>query len=162
MDKPTNRQQTVMAITMAVLMLIIILILASCTTTRRVVESVTVHDTIVSVRTDTVMDVQSIQVHDTMMVKEYHTYTINNNGDTIRENHHLVEVQKTIVVDSTYRYQSERDSLRQALVEEKQKKKIITKEKVPLRWMFITAAAVLLAFWIVIVEIRKKKASSRD
>ncbi len=151
-----------MAITMLILMAIIILIISSCTTTRDVVETITVHDTVTAIRTDTVENVKVLEIHDTTKVKEYHTFTINNNGDTIRENHHLIEIQKTIVVDSTHYYQSERDSLRQALIEEQQKTKVITKEKVPIKWMLITCAAVIITFLLIIRELKKKVAEMRN
>lgn len=142
----TRRQESGMAIiTVAVLITIILLSLCSCSTKQHVVETVTVHDTVAAVQTDTVENIKVLEIHDTTTVREYHTYTVNNNGDTVRENHHLVEIQKTIVVDSTYRYQSERDSLRQALMEEKQKTKVVIKEKVSLKWLLISIAAAAIA-----------------
>lgn len=129
----------------AILVIIILISMAACTTTRDVVETVTVHDTVAAIRTDTVEKVKVLQIRDTTTVREYHTYTVNNNGDTVRENHHLIEIQKTIVVDSTHYYQSERDSLRQALMEEKQKTKVVIKEKVSLKWLLISIAAAAIA-----------------
>ena len=132
----TRRQETGMALIAAVAIIIVMILLTmcSCSTTEHVVEHVTVHDTVFSLHTDTVKDIKVIHLTDTVKWHEIHTYTVNLAGDTVRENHHLVEHNKTVIVDSTYRYQSERDSLRQALHEAQSNDKVIVKEKKVMAW----------------------------
>lgn len=131
-----ERKQTGMAIiaAAAIIILVILLSLCSCSTTRHVVERITVHDTVFSHHVDTVKDVKVLHLTDTVTLQEIHTYTVNAAGDTVRENHHLVEHYKTVIIDSTFRYQSERDSLRQALYEAQNKDKVIVKEKKVMAW----------------------------
>lgn len=133
---PTPRQETGMALIAATTMIILIIILAlcSCSTTKNVVEQITVHDTVFSHHTDTVKDVKVLHLTDTVKLQEVHTYTVNAAGDTVRENHCLIEHNKMVIIDSTFRYQSERDSLRQALYEAQNKDKVIVKEKKVMAW----------------------------
>ncbi len=71
---------------------------------------------------------------DTVRGHESHTYTINNVGDTVKEYHYFHEKETTKTVDSTYRYQAERDSLRHALHEAQSKEKTVVKEKKVMAW----------------------------
>lgn len=131
----TERQETVMAIIMVVgIYIFILLSTCSCSTTRDVVETVTVHDTILRHRVDTVNAVRIVHHNDTIRWRETHTYTVNQAGDTVREFHHFHDTERITTIDSTYRYQSERDSLRQALREEKSKEKVTIKEKRVMAW----------------------------
>lgn len=131
----TRRQESGMAIiTVAVLITIILLSLCSCSTKQHVVETVYVHDTVFSHHTDTVVDVKIVHHTDTVRGHESHTYTINNVGDTVKEYHYFHEKETTKTVDSTYRYQAERDSLRQALHESQSKEKTVVKEKKVMAW----------------------------
>lgn len=144
---PTPRQETGMALIAATTMIILIIILAlcSCSTTKHVVEQITVHDTVYSHHTDTVKDVKVLHLTDTVKLQEVHTYTVNAAGDTVRENHHLIEHNKIMIIDSTFRYQSERDSLRQALHEAQSNNKVIVKEKeVMPRWGWIIVGCSLI------------------
>ena len=144
---PTPRQETGIAIIAATTMIILIIILSlcSCSTKQHVVETVYVHDTVFSHHTDTVVEVKIVHHTDTVRGHESHTYTINNVGDTVKEYHYFHEKETTNTVDSTYRYQAERDSLRHALMEEKQKTKVVIKEKVSLKWLLISIAAAAIA-----------------
>lgn len=131
----TRRQESGMAIiTVAVLITIILLSLCSCSTKQHMVETVYVHDTVFSHHTDTVVDVKIVHHTDTVRGHESHTYTINNVGDTVKEFHYFHEKETTNTVDSTYRYQAERDSLRHALHEEQSKEKTVVKEKKVMAW----------------------------
>lgn len=106
--------------------------------TKKVIETVTehVHDTVQVHHSDTVREVKVSHHTDTVKQIETHTYTLNNVGDTVKEIHHFVEVNKMIVVDSTYRYKARMDSLERALKVEKDKnkEKVVTKTKYVIRW----------------------------
>ena len=52
----------------------------------------------------------------------------------MKEFHYFHEKETTNTVDSTYRYQAERDSLRHALHEEQSKEKTVVKEKKVMAW----------------------------
>jgi len=77
---------------------------------------------------------------------------LNERGDTIKEIHHYHDTEKTIIVDSTYRYEAERDSLRNAL---ETKEKESRKERKMLSWWDVfkcMAKVVLFALalgWVV-------------
>ena len=115
-----------------IVVLIGVLSMCSCATPKTIKEYVTVHDTIRSVRTDTIKDVRFVTKTDTVRQVENHTYTINNVGDTIKEIHHYHDTEKVIVVDSTERYKATVDSLRKALVILANKE--VVKQKPVIRW----------------------------
>ena len=91
--------------------------------TKMVTEYIEVHDTLRTVQTDTVRDVRVVIKIDTLRQMETHYFTVNERGDTIREVHHYHEVEKTVVVDSTNRYQSKVDSL-QSVIDRLQEKEV--------------------------------------
>ena len=93
-----------------------------------------VHDTVQVVKADTVKEVKITQRTDTVRDVQTHTYTLSNQGDTIKEVHHHYSVEKTIVVDSTQRYKATVDSLRAALHEAKTKEKVVVKTKYLIKW----------------------------
>ena len=95
---------------------------------------VTIHDTLVTHRTDTIRDVKVTTKTDTIKQIESHTFTLNNVGDTIKEIHHYHNVWHTLVKDSTNRYEARMDSLERALKVEKDKNKVVTKTKYVIRW----------------------------
>lgn len=99
----------------------IIVMTCSCTTRKTVTETIFVHDTIHVTHTDTVSEVKVMQHNDTVIQREVHTITLDAGGDTIREIHHYHDINRTVIVDSTARYQSLRDSLSRALRAEKEK-----------------------------------------
>ena len=133
----TPKQETRMAIVFAAIILAIIaLTFVGCKTPKTVTEVITeyVHDTVQLVKSDTVKEVKITQRTDTVRQIENHTYTLSNQGDTIKEVHHHYSVEKTIVVDSTQRYKATVDSLRAALHEAKSKDKVVVKTRYILRW----------------------------
>ena len=122
-------------------------ICCSCSSSKAVVIEY-VHDTITVNKTDTVVDVRIREVRDTTKQIETHTYTINNVGDTVKEIHHYHDVLRTLVVDSTNRYQSKIDSL-QAIVnklKDKQEVKVVRK---PNWWgyAFVAGLSFVLSVW---------------
>ena len=129
----TPKQETRTAIVFAA---IIALTFVGCKTPKTVTEVITeyVHDTVTVHKADTVRDVKITQRTDTVRQIENHTYTLSNQGDTIKEVHHHYSVEKTIVVDSTNRYKATVDSLRAALHEAKSKEKVVVKTRYILRW----------------------------
>jgi len=127
----SKRQETGMAVIVAVVLFLIIL-LTSCSTKKQVTEYVTIHDTTIVTHTDTLRDVRVVTQRDTVTQREVHTITLNDVGDTIREIHHCHESERMIVVDSTDRYKAVVDSLKAVL--EQQKDKVTVKEKPIIRW----------------------------
>lgn len=134
-----GKRETGIAVIAGLAMVIILIlgvsILCGCKT-KTVVERefVTIHDTLVSVRTDTIKDVRVTHHTDTVRATESHFYTLNNVGDTVKEIHHYHDLWHTTVVDSTYRYKALVDSLKQALRESQSKEKVVTKTKHLIRW----------------------------
>lgn len=126
--------------------------LCGCKSPKSVTETIVehVHDTIQVVKADTVKEVKITQRTDTVREVQTHTYTLSNQGDTIKEVHHHYSVEKTIVVDSTQRYKATVDSLRAALHEAKAKDKLVVKTRYILRWwewgiISLLAAALIAA-----------------
>lgn len=122
------------AIAIIVLMALMALSLLISCKTREVVrhETVTVHDTLQTSRTDTLVDIKVITLKDTVKQSEFHYITLNNNGDTIKEVHHFHEKEKIIIVDSTKRYQAKIDSLQQKI--NKMQKQYQAKKQKHLTW----------------------------
>ena len=149
------------AIAIAVLFALIGLsfLLTSCATKEIIKEEMlTVHDTIYSHKTDTLVDIKVITVHDTTRQVENHTITLNNVGDTIKEIHHYHDSEKVIVVDSTNRYKATVDSLQKALHEQQNTKTEVKQSK---KWrgyvltVIITAAFVIAIIGLVNTKIKK-------
>lgn len=133
----TPKGETRIAIVFAaIIAALIALTFVGCKTPKTVITSVTeyVHDTVTVHKADTVREVKVTQRTDTVREVQTHTYTLSNQGDTIKEVHHHYTVEKTIVVDSTNRYKATVDSLRAALHEAKAKEKVVVKTKYILRW----------------------------
>ena len=148
----TKRQETGMAV-IAVAVIILFLQLTSCTTKKTVMEYIYIHDTLTTLKVDTIKDVRVSVQHDTIRERESHTYTINNVGDTLKEIHHYHESEKVIVIDSTDRYQSKVDSLQRIV--DSQKEKTVTKIQVPWKWACFVLVAVLAV--IVLISMDRKK-----
>ena len=119
----------------------------SCSSSKEVVTEY-VHDTITVNKTDTVVDVKVREVRDTTKQIETHTYTINNAGDTVKEIHHYHDVLRTVVVDSTQRYQSKIDSL-QAIINKSKEKQEVKVVRKPNWWgyAFVAGLAFVLSVW---------------
>ena len=121
-------------------------ICCSCSSSKVVTEYV--HDTITVNKTDTVVDVRIREVRDTTKQIETHTYTINNVGDTVKEIHHYHDVLRTLVVDSTNRYQSKIDSL-QAIINKSKNKQEVKVVRKP-NWCgyaFVAGLSFVLSVW---------------
>lgn len=119
--------------------------------TKSVTEFVAVHDTLRTVRTDTVRDVRVVTKTDTLRQLESHFLTVNELGDTIREVHVYHEREKTIVVDSTNRYQSKIDSL-QSIIDRLSTKEVVKEPSFWERWkravdVIVTVVVVGLFVW---------------
>ena len=132
----------------------VFLAMCSCSTEKVITETIYEHDTVTVHHSDTVKEVVYKSKVDTVTNTEKHVYYLNNEGEPVKEIHHYHSVEKTNTVDSTYRYQAERDSLRQALREEKAREKTVTKIQVPWQWLCMILVA-LFAAVVFIVRDRK-------
>jgi hypothetical protein len=147
MDKWMNNGLVWLAVVWAALLLAFCLM--GCRT-KSVVEVVEVHDTVRMAQTDTVREVRVVTKTDTIKQMENHILTVNERGDTIREVHFYHEREKTIVVDSTNRYQSKVDSL-QSIID-----RMSTKEVVKEPWFWAWGWKILAAVAAIILIIRLK------
>lgn len=121
--------------------------------TKRVVEFVEKHDTLRTVQTDTVREVRVVTKTDTLKQMESHILTVNERGDTIREVHFYHELEKTVVVDSTNRYQSKIDSL-QSIIDRMSTKEVV---KTPWFWDWGWKVIAVIAALAVIVVIARRR-----
>ena len=155
-DKRENR--IVWVFFVAFVAIIVVSFLWGCKT-QKVVETqvVTIHDTLITHRTDTVRDVKVTTKTDTIKQIESHIYTLNNVGDTVREVHHYHDLWHTLVVDSTDRYKAVVDSLRQALHEAKSKDKVVVKTKKVVRWWEYVVLLIIVGATIFFVLKRNAK-----
>lgn len=150
----TRKQETGLAV-IAIAAILLLLFLSSCSTKKTVTEYIYVHDTLTTLKVDTVKDVRvSVQI-DTLWEHESHTYTINNVGDTVKEIHHYHESEKVIMIDSTERYQSKIDSLQRIVDSQKNKEVVKTKPLVPL-WQKLQFLAFVFALCLIILKSRMK------
>ena len=157
----TPKQETRTAIVFATIILALIaLTFVGCKTPKTVTEVITeyVHDTVTVHKADTVKEVKVTQRTDTVREVQTHTYTLSNQGDTIKEVHHHYSVEKTIVVDSTNRYKSVVDSLSKVVNELKNHEKVVVKTKYLIKWWeWVIFAAIFL--WFAAIAIKKKSTS---
>ena len=135
---PMSHESRIAIKAAAIITAIIILTLFGCTTSKPVTEP--------------------LITHDTLRLQEFHTYTLNNVGDTIKEVHNHYEMTKVIIVDSTHRYQAKVDSLTKALNKEREKNKV-KKKRYVFSWIDYGVIALMLigaaVFWLY-PRIRKK------
>ena len=151
-------RETGLAVIVGVVLVAIIMVgvLCGCNVKEKVItEYVAVHDTIQMSKTDTVRDIKVVTHTDTVRQVEWHTVTLAQSGDTVREVHHYYDTQRTIIVDSTDRYRAKVDSLRAALEREKEKAKEV-KKKSPIAWY--TWMAIALVVGVLCVAVLKSKA----
>jgi hypothetical protein len=148
MDKWMNNGLVWLAVVWGALLLAFCLM--GCRT-KSVVEFVEVHDTLRTVQTDTVREVRVVTKTDTIKQMENHILTVNERGDTIREVHFYHEREKTIVVDSTNRYQSKIDSL-QSIID-----RMSTKEVVKEPWFWAWGWKILAGIVAAIIFIIRLK-----
>lgn len=139
------------------LAIILLLILLSCGSKKTVTDTIMVHntDTVKIHHTDSVKDVKYVNTSDSVKEKEYHTYIINNVGDTVKEIHHYHNNEKIIIVDSSHIYKVEIDSLRAMLEREKTKTHEKVKTKKTISWEMI--CLMVLAAILAILALRKEK-----
>ena len=132
---PKTETRIALIAAVAIVAAIVLSLLFGCKT-KTVIQTdvVTIHDTLITYRTDTVRDVKVTTKTDTIKQIESHTYTLNNVGDTVKEIHHYHDLWHTLVVDSTDRYKAVVDSLQKALHESQSKEKVVTKYKPIIRW----------------------------
>ncbi len=107
----------------AVIVIILCLLMCSCRTTKTLTETLIVHDTVQSVRTDTIRDVRMVTVHDSTHQITERVITLKESGDTLRilVNNNIERIiQKT---DSLDRYRHISDSLKAVLDMEQSKTK---------------------------------------
>ena len=155
-NEPTYTTNTILMI-LCVCVAVILFLLCSCKTTHEV-ERVYTHDTLYVNNSDTVREVKVTHHTDTVRQIETHTYTINNVGDTIREIHHYHDVQHTIVVDSTERYEAKVDSLQVIISQMREKQATIVKK--PSFWEHLKDYAiggVVMLIALAIVWWKRKK-----
>lgn len=151
----TRQQETGMAVIgVAVMLLIVLLTMCSCATRKVVEERVYVHDTVTVHKSDTVVDVRVVQQHDTITNTEVHTFTVNNVGDTIKEVHHFHFSEKTVVLDSTYRYKAKIDSL-QAIIDGRQEQVVEVKKSSGQSTLQMIVAALIII--VVTVALLRRK-----
>ena len=137
---------------MFLMMFIGLCALCSCTTKSKVItEYVYQHDTLYTYRVDTVHNAKYIVRWDTIRQVENHVIYLRPTGDTIKEFHYYHDRFQSSVVDSTYRYQAERDSLRAALNKAEGKTKVVVKTRNVFpwyNWLVILAIIAILAYLV--------------
>lgn len=148
----TKKQENGMAI-IAIAVILLLLFLSSCSTSKTVTEYVTIHDTITTLRTDTLREVKYQHHTDTVTNTESHFYTLNNVGDTVREVHYFHNTEKVVYVDSTERYRAVVDSLRAII--DKKAEKTVKRTAVPL-WQKATFLLAVFMLFILILKSRTK------
>ncbi|MBQ6228026.1 MAG: hypothetical protein IJK08_05620, partial [Prevotella sp.] len=79
---------------------------------------------------------------------------VNNVGDTIKEVHHFHYTEKTVVVDSTYRYKAKLDSL-QAIIDSRQEQ-VVEVKKSPLPSIREMIVAALIIIVVTVALLRRK------
>lgn len=145
-----NKYKNLPLWTLAVWLVILACWLLMGCRTKSVTEYVAVHDTLRVYSTDTLHDVRVVTKTDTLRQLESHFLTVNERGDTIREVHVYHEREKTVVVDSTNRYQSKIDSL-QAVIDKSREQTTIKETPWWERWgrkIGFTVVVVLLLMLI--------------
>ena len=144
-----------------VLLLCVVLSFVGCKTIRES-EIVEIHDTVTTHRIDTVRVYQIKTVHDTIRETSNHVLTLNEKGDTIREYHYFHEKEKVIEKDSTDKYVSLIDSLRQSLNTSHEKEKVVEKKDWWAEWKWklftfaLLIAVILLAIKFIFPKWKQK------
>lgn len=131
------RKKTDNALMVAIGVIVAIFLLSflfGCKTTKTVTETVHDHDTLIMHKTDTFVDVKVKVVYDTVKQIESHFVTINDVGDTIKEVHHYHDIMRTLVIDSTQRYQAKVDSLKKVIDKQKEAMEKTIKKGLNVPW----------------------------
>ena len=153
----SQRESGIAIILFLILSTIILILMAGCKTRETLTEIVTVHDTLREVRTDTVRDVRVVTQRDSTHHETERIVTIRENGDTLRIiNNNTIEriIQRT---DSIDRYRYVADSLRQALISEQQKNKVVKKSGPPVIDKLIFLIILIAIIYIIFRFIFRKK-----
>ena len=154
-----------------VLAIILLLILLSCGTKKTVTNTIHSHDTVMVHKTDTfikhhsdtIKDIKFVSTADSVKEKEYHTYYINDVGDTTKEVHHYHTNEKIIILDSSYIYKVEIDSLRAMLEREMNKTQTqyeshdTVKVKKVSPWDVLALVVFVSALAILVMRMKKDK-----
>lgn len=141
-----------MAIIAAVVILLLHLFtMGSCSSQRVVEERVYVHDTVTVQHIDTIRDTRLQTVHDTVTQREVHTITLNNVGDTIKEVHNFHNVERIIVVDSTYRYKARLDSL-QKIIDSQQRQVVEPNKSWPSALEKLVAVIIIIVVTVALLR----------
>lgn len=164
MDERRMRDGIAVIAAIVIVALMGLTLLVSCTAKEIITEETSyVHDTVEVHRVDTLWEYKLVSQRDTVKQETVHTVVLNERGDTIKEIHHYHDTEKIIIVDSTYKYESERDSLRKALDQAHEREK--TKEKRGRTWTDTIAAIVVLlacvAFFYFIWRLEKKDGNNK-
>ena len=156
-DNMKTKYKIIGVFALVLLGLIALPFLCSCGSRKTITETIHTHDTLIVLKTDTVRDVKVQIVIDTVKQIERHEYTLNNVGDTVKEIHHYNEIMRTLIVDSTERYQAKVDSLQRLVDRQKMTSKVVKKIAVPW-WAWIVVPAILIGGLLLIVrKIKCKK-----
>lgn len=166
--KPTKRQETVMAVIVA-LIILAFLFLTSCSTKKTITEYVTVHDTlvvhhsdtlkIIKVTRDTVVDWKYITLHDTLRHDRERVIVVNEQGDTISKREWERLWQKIHELesarhdeshsDSSSYLKAQNDSLR-AVLKAQEEKKEVKRTTIPRIWKYGLLVFFCLVFFNVV------------
>ena len=168
---PKAESRMIWAFFIAFVAVIVISLLFGCKTKKvTITETVYVHDTVTSHKTDTLIDIRVktdsvveykfLTLHDTTIIERGSTVVLKENGDTVRQSEWEKIWQKIqemeslqhneIHTDSTSFYKTQNDSLRKALDIEKAKEKIVVK-KYPIPWWLMGVFVAFMAglcFWV--------------
>ena len=176
----THKQETGMAIIMAVVLLLLIL-LSSCSTKKTVTEYVTVHDTltihhsdtlkIIRETRDTIVDWKSIILRDTVRYEKERVIVVDEKGDTLNQREVEKLWQKINELESTHHDEShndnftylkaQNDSLRAALKAQENKKEVKTIKR-PQLWEFGVLIASCMLFYLCILFVIKNSKNRKD
>lgn len=152
-------RETGLAVIVGVVLVVVVCLCALCgckTQKETTTETIIQHDTVFSHHTDTLNDVRVVSHTDTLRSVESHYITLSANGDTIKEIHHYHDIQKIIIVDSTFRYKAERDSLRAALQKERSKATKKEKRSLPPFVTWVVLSVLILIAFVVVLKSKDK------
>lgn len=158
----TRKQENVILWVIAIILLLIIF---SCRTRKEVVtETIHTHDTLMVHKTDTVKEIKLkvdsfidwkyITIFDTVYHEREKELVLNEQGDTIKQKEkenlwHKTHENETTQhseshTDSTSFYKAENEKLRQALIKEQSKEKVIKKSIEIPWWAWVVSPLILL------------------
>lgn len=125
-------------------------ILCACAGKKKVTETLVEHDTLVIVRTDTVINERVVRHVDTLRLESEKVITLKENDgrvDTVRivvNNEHYKYIY---VSDSTKAYKNAVDSVLKSL-DKQHNKEVVKRTSYPLKWLIVGCVLFLLCLWI--------------